>query len=242
MRLTLLRSFSWMLILAFVFSACGTRQEVNHPLGSDLPPSGTPKVATAEAPLGGSLTPSGTPTIATVEVPLGGDLPLSSAPRVASAEEAQSATWVDANTIEGLAPETYSADEYHQPGVLTFTISIKSSQVLMWDYTWCAGNAATLKQYWASVSSLQFVLDGERVPLGDFVFYETHDVRSCRSFYTYLSDWPAGEHHLSTTVTLSSAVNDVTFSSTILEDPAEFFPVDYPAGDYIFETTVYVKP
>ena len=49
-----------------------------------------------------------------------------------------------------------------------------------------------------------------------------------RFIYTALSDWPAGEHHLQTIATFTSTVNDGL--------------QDYPAGDYVLDYTVFVKP
>jgi len=46
--------------------------------------------------------------------------------------------------------------------------------------------------------------------------------------YAVLKDWPAGEHHLSIKATFTQTINDG-------QD-------DYPAGDYILDYTVYVKP
>ncbi len=160
--------------------------------------------------------------------PLGSGLTPSGAPKVASIEEALSALSGGASFLEGLARETHDAAEYKQPGSLAFTVPLDPSTVAVWAYAWCASDAATLEQNLADIT-LQFVLDGEQIPLEQFAVYDTDaSGKSCRLYYTSLSDWPAGEHHLTTTATFTSAINDGT--------------ADFPAGDYVLEYTVYVKP
>ena len=73
------------------------------------------------------------------------------------------------------------------------------------------------------------MLDGKEVPIDQFVVYSVDSSgKSCRMLYTALSDWPAGEHHLSTTATFTSTLNDGA--------------TDFAAGDYILDYTVYVAP
>ncbi|MFZ5878434.1 MAG: S41 family peptidase [Chloroflexota bacterium] len=160
--------------------------------------------------------------------PLGSGLTPSGAPQVATAEEALSALSGGASFLEGLARETHAVDEYKQPGVLTFTIPLDPPQPLIWAYAWCASDAPTLEQNLADIT-LQFVLDGKEIPLENFAVYDTDaNGKSCRLYYTALSDWPAGEHHLTTTATFKSVINDGA--------------ADFPAGEYVLEYTVYVKP
>jgi hypothetical protein len=52
--------------------------------------------------------------------------------------------------------------------------------------------------------------------------------KQCRLLYTALSDWPGGEHHLTTQATFTAPVNDGT--------------MEFAAGDYVLEFTVYVRP
>ncbi|MBI3174156.1 MAG: PDZ domain-containing protein [Chloroflexi bacterium] len=160
--------------------------------------------------------------------PLGQGQTPSGAPKVATADEALSALSGGASFLEGAARETHAVDEYKQPGTLKFTIPLNQPQTLVWAYAWCAKDAATLEQNWANLS-LQFVLDGKEIPIEQFAVFNTDaNGKSCRMLYTALSDWPAGEHHLSTTATFTSALNDGT--------------ADFAAGDYILDYTVYVGP
>jgi hypothetical protein len=43
-----------------------------------------------------------------------------------------------------------------------------------------------------------------------------------------LDNWPAGEYHLSMTVTFENPINDGS--------------ADYPAGTQVFDYSVYIKP
>jgi hypothetical protein len=67
------------------------------------------------------------------------------------------------------------------------------------------------------------------VPLDQFqkLNYDSGN-QKCTAYITVLSDWQAGENHLSTTVTFSAPVNDGT--------------AEYPPGKQIYDYTVYVKP
>ncbi len=74
---------------------------------------------------------------------------------------------------------------------------------------------------------LKFVLDGKDVTsqLGSVDF--TSNSTPCRMFVTDLSKWPVGSHHLTTTATFTTKINDGMS--------------DYAAGDYIADFTVNVK-
>lgn len=160
--------------------------------------------------------------------PLGEGLTPSGAPKVATTEEALSALSGGASFLEGSARETHDAAEYKQPGKLTFTIPLTQPTTLIWSYAWCAKDAATLDQNFENIK-LKFVLDGKEIPLDLFALFDTDsNGKSCRLYYSALSDWPVGEHHLSTTATFTSTVNDGT--------------ADFVAGDYTLDYTVYMQP
>jgi hypothetical protein len=160
--------------------------------------------------------------------PLGGGLTPSGAPTIASAADAQSALTGGAAFLEGLARETHDSAEYAQPGTLAFTIPLEKSATAVWAYAWCAQDDALLEQNLENIT-LTFILDGETVPLDQMAVFDTEsNGKSCRLYYTALSDWPVGEHHLSTTATFTSAINDGL--------------ADFEAGDYILDYTVYVEP
>jgi hypothetical protein len=129
--------------------------------------------------------------------------------------------------LESRAREQYSSSDFASPGTLTYTISLNESETLVWLYAWCATTQEILEENFESIQ-LRFTLDGEEVPLDDMA---TQDVpnngQQCRIFYTALSDWPAGEHRLSTAATFTNPINDGT--------------ADYEAGEYVLEYTVYVN-
>jgi hypothetical protein len=129
--------------------------------------------------------------------------------------------------LTGEPSEQPDAAEFAQPGTVAFTVQLANSEPLIWAYAWCAADAATLQQNFDNLQ-LRFELAGVDVS-SQFI---TVDVDSggqpCRLVYTALDDWPAGEHHLSTTATFLAVINDGA--------------ADYAAGDYRLEYTVYVAP
>jgi len=160
--------------------------------------------------------------------PAGSGLTPSGPPKIASTSEAESALSGGALFLEGLAREQHDVTEYAQPGTLTFTIPLSKPTTTIWSYAWCSKDADTLTQNLENIT-LKFVLDGETVPLGQMTTFDTEsNGKSCRLFYAALSDWPVGEHHLTTTATFKSAINDGT--------------TDFAAGDYVLDYTVYMKP
>lgn len=160
--------------------------------------------------------------------PAGTGLKPSGSPKIASASDAESALSGGAPFLEGLAREQHDVTEYAQPGTLTFTIPLAKPTTAIWAYAWCSKDADTLTANLENIS-LKFVLDGEVVPPGQMTTFDTEsNGKSCRLFYAALSDWPVGEHHLTTTATFTSAINDGT--------------TDFAAGDYVLDYTVYMKP
>jgi len=98
----------------------------------------------------------------------------------------------------------------------------------LWLYAWCATSTEILKQNLENIE-LKFELDGEEIPLETFKQDELENSgQQCKLYYTALSNWPEGEHHLSTTATYTSSINDGT--------------ADYEAGNYVLDYAVYVKP
>jgi C-terminal processing protease CtpA/Prc len=147
-------------------------------------------------------------------------------PTIASQSEAEQALSTS-QQLEQKAREQYAASDFTQAGTLTYTVNLNESETLVWLYAWCAATQETLEQNFENIE-LKFMLDGEAVPLSDLA---TQDLpnggQQCRIYYTALSDWPSGEHHLSTTATLTGPINDGT--------------ADYEAGDYVLDYTVYVN-
>ena len=67
----------------------------------------------------------------------------------------------------------------------------------MWAYPWCAKDTATLEQNFKNIK-VKFTLDGEDVTDQMSTVDVTSNGQQCRLVFTALSDWPAGEHHLTT--------------------------------------------
>jgi hypothetical protein len=99
---------------------------------------------------------------------------------------------------------------------------------LIWAYYWCTTTTEILEQNFSQID-VTFTLNGEEVPLEQFAVTDLESSgNQCRIIYTALSDWKPGEHHLTTSVTFKSKINDGMG--------------DYPAGDYVSEYFVYVNP
>ena len=149
-------------------------------------------------------------------------------PIVTSPEQAESAFTSGASFLEDLAAESYDGSAFAQPDVVSYTVPLADAEPLIWAYVWCAANADTLAENFEDIQ-LNFVLGGVEVPADSFGEYEIQSGGNiCRLVYTSLEEWPAGEHHLSTTATFTAAINDGTS--------------DYQAGDYVLDYTVYVSP
>ena len=147
-------------------------------------------------------------------------------PTVASASEAADAL-SSLPQLEQRASEQYDSAAFAQPGTVNYTLNLNESEDLLWLYAWCADTEETLNQNFENIQ-LTFTLDGEDVPLSDMATQDLpNSGQQCRIYYTVLSDWPVGEHHLNTTATFTGPINDGT--------------ADYEAGDYVLEYTVYVN-
>lgn len=154
-------------------------------------------------------------------------LPAASAPpKIASQADAQTAL-SSAKQLEQNASEQYQAADFAKPGTLTYTINLSKSETMVWLYAWCTTSQDILDQNFKSIK-LKFVLDDKEVSLSDMVTADLpNSGQQCRIYYTALSDWPAGQHHLVTTATFTNKINDGTS--------------DYGAGDYVLDYTVNIK-
>jgi C-terminal processing protease CtpA/Prc len=160
-------------------------------------------------PLGAGMTPSGSPTFT-------GDTSVKKA--------------INSNTktLEELARENYGTDELTKPGTFNYTIALNESQPVLWVWGWCAASKQTLEENYKQIA-LSFNLDGKGIPLKDFFAFDNEgNGQFCRFYIGELSDWPAGEHRLSTTVTFAKPINDGF--------------ADYPAGTQVFNYGVYLQP
>ena len=149
-----------------------------------------------------------------------------SAPKIASADLSKSALTSGTPYLEDRAAEKYQAADSAKPGKLTFTVALKPSDQVIWDYTWCASGQAVLDDNFKSIK-LKFVLDGKDVSSQMQTLDQPNAGQQCRLYFTALSDWPTGGHHLTTTATFTGKINDGAS--------------DYAAGDYVLDYTVNVQ-
>jgi hypothetical protein len=160
--------------------------------------------------------------------PLGTGIVPSGAPQVASLSDAQAALAAKVPFLEDIARESYDSAAFAQPGALTYSVALGDTKSVIWGYAWGAADAATLESNMNNIK-LKFILDGREVSEDLFNVTEVEaNGRIYRFIYTSLIDWPAGEHHLSTTATFTASINDGQ--------------QEYPVGDYVLEYTVYVQP
>lgn len=161
--------------------------------------------------------------------PEGAGIPPSGAPKLASQADSLAALKSGSvKLLEELADVQY--DNPTQPGKsYPYTISLKPGQPVIWAYGWCASGQKTLDTNLSHIQ-LKFTLDGQEVPLKQFGSSQSQPQAgmNCASYFIELTDWPAGEHHLQTQVTLNSSINDGTST--------------YPKGTYSYDYTVYIKP
>ena len=148
-------------------------------------------------------------------------------PKIAAKNEADAALKSGTPLLEDRAREKHDPSEFAKPGTLNFTIPLAASEPFIWSYFWCAKDASTLKQNVSNIK-LKFILDGADVTSQMSTADMELNGQQCHLIYTELSDWPGGEHKLSTTATFTAKINDGT--------------ADYPAGDYVLNYTVDVKP
>jgi C-terminal processing protease CtpA/Prc len=160
--------------------------------------------------------------------PLGAGVAPSAAPKIASAADAEAALTSGVAFLEDLARESYEPVTFSKPGTATYTVPLTEPEPLIWAYVWCAADAERLATNFKNIQ-LKFMLDNKEVPADSFGTFDTETGgKVCRLVYTSLSDWPVGEHHLTTTATFTAKINDGS--------------ADYEPGDYILDYTVYVKP
>lgn len=163
-----------------------------------------------------------------VSQPAGAGITPSGSPKLATPAEASSAFANGDRFLEELAREEYQSADYAKPGTLTFTIPLLRDESLLWMYAWCTTSTEILNQNFENIE-LQFVMNGVEVPLDRLAVEDlASGGQQCRLYYTALSGWPAGEHHLSITATFTRSINDGIS--------------DYEAGDYVLEYDVFVKP
>ena len=160
-------------------------------------------------------------------LPQGAGITPSGKPKIASTSDADAAVRSGTAFLEEKARESYTAADFGKPGTLTYTLPLTTSATLVWAYPWCAKDNATLEQNFQNIK-VKFTLDGEDVTGQMSTLDVTSNGQRCRLVFTALSNWPAGEHHLTTTATITAQINDGS--------------ADFLAGDYKLDYAVFVKP
>ncbi|MBN1305013.1 MAG: hypothetical protein JXA13_11315 [Anaerolineales bacterium] len=130
--------------------------------------------------------------------------------------------------LEEAARESYTDQELAEMDrAFVYTIPLNESEPLAWVWGWCAADAETLVQNLEHIHQ-EYMLAGDEISSDQFVEldYETGGM-SCRVQYLVLTDWPVGEHHLSTTITFDQAINDGS--------------KEYQAGEQVYEYVVYIN-
>lgn len=161
--------------------------------------------------------------------PLGAEITPSASPKLADVEIAKASLSKNLKQLEELAREKYgAADLAKMDTIFTYTIALNESQDLFWTWGWCAKDQPTLEQNLKNIK-LAFTLNGEPVLLDQFLKQDSeYSGQKCTTYIAVLGDWSGGEHHLVSTITFTSKINDGS--------------ADYPAGKQVIEYTVYVKP
>jgi hypothetical protein len=166
--------------------------------------------------------------IQAIRQPFGSGIPPSGHPKLASKAQAESALSAGTGFLENAARESFDPSHFTRAGVVTFTIPLMTPKTLIWAYWWCAANADILIENLNKIQ-LNFELDGKDIPIDQMAVSEVElNGKQCRIIYTALSDWPAGEHHLSTIAIFTDPIND----------GLEVFE----PGNYVTQYSVYVKP
>ncbi len=162
---------------------------------------------------------SGQPAAATLPAASG-------APTIDTADQSMSALTAGVPFLEQKAAESYKPSDSAKPGKLTYTVSLGASDQVLWGYFWCAANQATLEDNFKSIK-LRFMLDGKDTTAQMQHTDLPNSGQQCRLYFTALSNWPKGSHHLTTTSTFTTKINDGAS--------------DYEAGDYVLDYTVNVQ-
>ena len=154
--------------------------------------------------------------------------PAASAPTMDTISQSQTIASSGAPQLEDKAVEQYQPSDFAKPGKLTYTVGLSSTDQVLWVYDWCATTTDILNTDLKSIQ-LKFTLDGQNIPASDFATDNSpQNSQQCHTFYVALSNWPVGQHHITTTATFTGKINDGTS--------------DYIPGDYVLDYTVKVQP
>ena len=159
--------------------------------------------------------------------PLGTGVTPSRSPVIeTAAAAAESKLLAGISFLEDKAYESYEG-ELEIPGSFEYTVVLSSSKDMAMGYFWCA-TEDKFTQNWDNIE-LKFLIEGKPISGENlFIFEFPSDNFECRVVYTILSDWVGGEHHLQLITKFKVPLNDGVG--------------DYPAGEWIYNYNVIVKP
>ena len=147
-------------------------------------------------------------------------------PRIATQAESDDALATQTPPLDTVAQEVYD-EELFQPGTRLYTIQMGESRDVLWLTGWCA-TQEQFNQNWENIE-LVFTLDGEPVPLTSFSRQDSpNGANQCRFYYVLLTDWPVGEHVVTTEMKFTEELNDGIETQV------------YAAGSRVYEYRVYV--
>jgi C-terminal processing protease CtpA/Prc len=165
--------------------------------------------------------------IEVIRRPRGAGITPSGPPKIATQEEALFAVQASAPFLEDLAQEIHD-EELFEPATVVYNVPMGRSQEVLWVTLWCA-SPEQFDQNWENIT-LVMTLDGEEVPLDRFVNLENpSEEMNCRYYFTALSEWPIGEHVLTTEMTFATQLDDG------MQDQL------YAPGTRVYEYHVYVS-
>ncbi|MFQ5409424.1 MAG: hypothetical protein ACE5FI_13510 [Anaerolineales bacterium] len=145
------------------------------------------------------------------------------ADREATIAVAQSgAPMIGALSTSGAVPDN------PQPGTTyELVVPLDSGREVLWGFGWCTRTQLQLRDNWDNME-LAFKLNGRTVALDQFLVTEQIDVGlGCRNYFVALTEWPVGEHLLTTEVTFNKPLDDGFF--------------EYPRGKFVVEHHVTVS-
>ena len=166
--------------------------------------------------------------VATATVEPGGSITFEGGPTVGSVEEAESALDGGAPALEIFASERYDSSELSQAGeTYTYTITLDTRQIAIWQTNWCATTEEILKQN-LEHTQVEFLVNGEAVSPDNIGAFETRggDLY-CAHFVAVGYDWPEGQIVLEINVTFDELINDGM--------------ADYSKGTHIYRYDVTAK-
>jgi hypothetical protein len=161
---------------------------------------------------------------------LPGMIPLTSIPAMEKNADTviEVLTGQDRHSLQSLAQEQCTEQDFARPGTLTFTVNITEDKPTYFNYGWCAVDEETLRQNFEHID-VKLYFEGDE--LGSDVVhnlsYASTNNLLCLDYGVLLSDWSAGEYKLEAVVTFDEKINDGL--------------ADYEAGEYIFEYNVTVE-